>query len=119
MPSGGDLFELQFMLLWNAGFDLRVEWFLWHDVPSCATLRSCAASPFREFLLTVGPFVAQCAPMKLAKSEEIKARVDKPTKDTLQKLAEERGLDTSDLIRMAVRRFITTESKASNSLIAA
>ena len=57
--------------------------------------------------------------MKLAKSEEIKARVDKPTKDTLQKLAEERGLDTSDLIRMAVRRFITTESKASNSLIAA
>lgn len=46
------------------------------------------------------------APMKQPKTAEIKARVDEVTKTRLVELAEKRHLDTSDLIREAIRRLI-------------
>ena len=44
--------------------------------------------------------------MKTRKTAEIKARVDERTKEDIQRLAEIRGLDTSDIIREAIRNLI-------------
>lgn len=45
--------------------------------------------------------------VKLKKDEEIKARVDGRTKEALGVLADSRHLDMSDIIREALRDFIS------------
>lgn len=47
---------------------------------------------------------------RLAKDAEIKARVDKPTKRCLERMAYARRLDMSDIFRQAIYQYLRRET---------
>lgn len=50
-------------------------------------------------------------PVKAAKTEEIKARVEPLTKHSLQEIAAQERLDVSDIVRRALREFIERQTQ--------